>query len=81
MGSYKMSRSKTQLMKILELLDKEGPLSSKKISEISGVPYGTVRSYNSILSRSGLLKRFKDLRGIYILTDKGRKTLLERQLR
>ena len=66
----------TQMLKILETLDREGALSSKKISEISGVPYGTVRSYTSLLSRSGLLKLFKDLRGIYELTEEGRKKLM-----
>ena len=66
-------------MKILELLDKEAPLSNKKISELSGVPPGTVRMYTSLLSRSGELTRWRDLKGIYTLTNKGRKTLTERQ--
>jgi len=65
-------KDKTQMMRILELLDREGGLSNKKISDISGVPYGTVRCYTSILSRSGILKHYKDMRGIFELTQEGR---------
>jgi len=68
---------KTQMMIILETLDREGHLSSKKISEISGIPHGTVRCYTSILTRSGLMRHHKDLRGIFEITEEGRKLLEE----
>ena len=74
-------KEKRQMRKILTVLDREGHLSNKKISEISGVNYGTVRGYTSILTRSGELRRHKDLRGIFELTEKGRKTLMELQKR
>ena len=70
-------RAKPQLLKILETLDREGHLSNKKISEISGVPPGTARAYTSILTKSGELRRHKDLRGIFELTEKGRLTLMK----
>lgn len=72
-------KGKSQMAKILELIDRDGPLSNVRISEISGVPSGTVRCYTSLLSRSGELERFKNLRGIYIITDKGRNALTELQ--
>lgn len=67
--------AETQKVRILEVLNREGALSNKRISEVSGVPYGTVRCYTSLLTRSGDLKHFKDLWGVFELTDKGRKTL------
>jgi len=69
---------KTQMVKILELLDKEGPLSNKKINEISGVPYGTVRCYTSILNQTGWIRHFKGMRGVFEITDEGRKILKEK---
>jgi len=70
-------KNQTQMLKILACLDREGPLSNKKISEISGVPYGTVRCYTSLLGQSGEVRHFKDIRGVFEITEKGRKTLKE----
>ena len=68
---------KTQMLKILEILDREGPLSNKKIAQKTDVPDGTVRCYTSLLTRSGVLKHYKDMRGIFVVTEAGRKRLRE----
>lgn len=68
-------KDKSQMLKILQLLDKEGPLSSKKISEISGVNFGSVRCLTTILNQAGLVKHYKEMRGIYEITEEGRKRL------
>ena len=65
-------KTKTQMKKILETLDREGPLSNVKVSEKSGVKQGTVRCYTSLLNKSGLITHYKDLRGIFMLTQEGR---------
>lgn len=69
-------KRKIQMLKILEVLDREGHLSNIRIAQIAGVPAGTVRVYTSLLTKSGELKRHKGLRGIYELTEKGRRTLM-----
>lgn len=74
-----MMKEKTQMIKILEILDREGPLSNKKISEITGIPYGTVRCYTSILNQNGRIRRYKDMRGFFELTEEGRKFLTSKK--
>jgi len=70
-------KEKTQMLRILEILDREGPLSNKKIAEKGNLPDGTVRCYTSLLTRSGVLKRYKDIKGVFEITQKGRKALME----
>ncbi len=73
-----MSSKKTsQLLKILEVLDEEGPLDSRKISEIKGIPHGTVRSYTSLMTRTGLIQLHKGMRGLFEITEAGKKHLEE----
>ena len=64
-----------QLTKILATLNKEGALDSKKISERGSIPLGTVRSYVTIMALTGLIKRYKDMKGIFEITDQGKKHL------
>lgn len=70
------SKKPTQLLKILEVLDEEGPLDSRKISE-KGIPYGTVRSYTSLMTRTGLIQLHKGMRGLFEITEAGKKHLEE----
>ena len=68
-------RKRTQMLKILEILDREGPLNNVKIAERTGVPDGTVRCYTSLLTRSGDMRRYKGIRGMFEVTDQGREKL------
>jgi len=68
------------MIKILEILDKEGALSNVKISEKANVPYGTVRCYTSIMNQSGLVRRHKEMRGIFELTQEGRDYLRRKEV-
>lgn len=64
-----------QLQKILATLEKEGALDSKQISERGKIPLGTVRSYVTVMALTGLLTRYKDMKGIFEITDQGKKYL------
>jgi len=67
------------MIKILQILDKEGALSNVKISEKADVPYGTVRCYTSFMNQSGLIRHHKDMRGIFELTQEGRDYLRRKE--
>ncbi len=70
------SKKTTQLIKILEVLNEEGPLDSRKISE-KGIPFGTVRSYTSLMTRMGFIRLHKGMRGLFEITEAGKKHLEE----
>lgn len=72
-------RTRKQMIKILQILDKEGVLSNVKISEKADVPYGTVRCYTSFMNQSGLIRHHKDMRGIFELTQEGRDYLRRKE--
>lgn len=71
------NKSQTQMLKILRTLDREGPLNNRQISDRAQVPYGTVRSYMSLLGRTGEVERYREMRGVYVITEKGRQLLRE----
>lgn len=66
------------IKEILELLDRESPLSNKQIADRTNrIKYATVRVYTSIMAASGLITHFKEVRGLYEITEEGRKKLQE----
>jgi len=62
---------------ILKVLEKEGALDTKQISEKGGIPFGTVRAYTSLMTRAGLIRHYKGIKGIFEITEQGRKYLKE----
>jgi len=59
-------------VRILRLIAKEGPVSAKNIYERLDVKPGTVYPLVSILRELGLVEYFKDMGGVYQITDYGK---------
>jgi len=72
-------RQQTQMLRILETLDREGALTNKKIHDLTNMPEGTIRCYTSMLNQTGLIRHFKDMRGVYEITQEGRDYVRKRQ--
>ena len=62
----------TYYEEILKVLAKEGPLNARKISQLTGAEYGTVRHYLMYMNRAGQVRLYKGMRGMYEITDQGR---------
>jgi predicted transcriptional regulator len=60
---------------ILTILEKEGPLGVEAISERGKVPLGTVRAYIPPMRWAGLIRRYRNAKGLFEITDKGREYL------
>jgi len=56
-------------------LEKEGPLGVEAISERGKVPLGTVRAYIPPMRWAGLIRRYRNAKGLFEITDKGREYL------
>jgi len=67
-----------QLTKILATLEREGALDSKQISERGKVAFGTVRTYTTVMMQAGLIKLHKNMKGVFEITEQGRKHLKEK---
>jgi len=63
---------------ILATLEKEGPLDAAQISERGKIPLGTVRAYLPPMRWAGLIKTHKNMRGIFEITEEGRKLLKQK---
>jgi len=50
-------------------------LDSKQISERGKIPFGTVRTYTTIMVQTGLIQLHKNMKGVFEITDLGKKFL------
>jgi len=60
---------------ILAVLEKEGPLGVEAISQKGKVPLGTVRAYIPTMIWAGFVRRYRNAKGIFEITEKGREYL------
>jgi len=68
------------ITKILGLLEREGPLSPSQVASKLGMNLNTVRPSLSFMRRVGsLVRHFKDIKGVYEITDEGRNYLAEKR--
>jgi len=68
----------TSLEKILHLLAEESPLSPKIIAERLEMKEPTVRTLLSHAKSLGAVKNYKGIRGLYELTDYGRRIVRQK---
>jgi len=67
------------MRKVLILLEKEGPLSPNQIADKLGMNPNTIRPTLSLMRRLGnLVQHFRDIPGVYEITEEGRKYLMEK---
>jgi len=72
--------SEDTITKILDLLEREGPLSPSQVASKLGMNPNTVRPTLSVMERVGkLVRHFKDIKGVYEITDEGKKYLEEKR--
>jgi len=69
----------TSIEKILHLLAEESPLSPKIIAERLEMKEPTVRTLLSHCKSLGVVKNYKGIRGLYVLTDYGKKLVEEKK--
>lgn len=68
------------ITKILEVLEKEGPLSPSQVASKLGMNPNTIRPNISVMERVGkLVRHFKGIKGVYEITDEGKKYLEEKR--
>jgi len=60
---------------ILAVLEKEGPLGVTDISEKGKIPRGTVGAYIPPMQWAGLIRHYRNAKGIFEITEKGREYL------
>jgi len=71
--------SNETMRKVLILLEKEGPLSPNQIADKLGMNPNTIRPTLSLMRRLGnLVQHFRDIPGVYEITEEGRKYLMEK---
>jgi len=72
--------SNETMLRCLILLEKEGPLSPKQIADKLGMNPNTIRPTLSLMRRLGnFVQHFKDIAGVYEITDAGKKYLEEKK--
>jgi len=59
-------------------LEREGPLGVGDISEKAKIPLGTVRAYIPPMRWAGLIRRYRNAKGIFEITEEGRKLLKQK---
>jgi len=68
------------MMKILDLLSREGPLSPNQIANKLDMNPNTIRPTLSLMRRLGsLVRHFREIPGVYEITEEGKKYLEERR--
>ncbi len=78
-GTVEIEMSRTEI-RILKLLKEDGALDPKGISIKLGIKVNTVRPTLSNMRRlGGLVKHFKEIPGVYEITDKGIEYLKEQK--
>lgn len=65
--------SKPAVIRILELLAEEAPLSASQIAEKLNIPYTTTKSLLSVARLLGAVEYYRGIRGAYVIAEHGKK--------
>jgi len=72
--------SNETMLKVLILLEKEGPLSPNQIAHKLDMNPNTIRPTLSLMRRLGsLVRHFREIPGVYEITEEGKKYLEEKK--
>ena len=63
----------TYYEEILKVIAEDGPLNARRISELTTASYSTIRHYLMYMRKAGQIRRYKGIRGLYEITEQGKK--------
>ena len=65
----------TYYEEILKVIAEKGPLNAKMISQLTDASNSTVRHYLMYMRKAGQIRRYKGMRGLYVITERGKKEM------